>query len=61
MASRKGINICIPKHSMEVRNYINIFCSLRVRRTSLLTCLYIGKLRNSRKSNCENEPSIVLI
>ena len=25
MASRKGINICIPKHFMAVRNYKNIF------------------------------------
>ena len=36
--------------------------SLRVRGTSLLTCSYIGELRNGRKSKCENEPfsSIVL-
>ena len=61
MASRKGININIPKYFMAVKNCINIFLlyGLEVR-TSLLTCSYIGELRNGRKSKCENEPFIVL-
>ena len=30
------------------------FCTLRVRDTSLLTCSYIGELRNGQKFKCEN-------
>ena len=37
------------------------FSSLRVRGTSLLTCSYIGELRNGRKFKCENEPFFVFI
>ena len=37
------------------------FRSLLIKDTSLLTCLYIGKLRNGRKFKCENEPFIVFI
>ena len=61
MASRKGINIFNLKYSMEVRDCMNIFVLYGVRGTSLLTCWYIGELRNGRKLKCENELSIVLI
>ena len=37
------------------------FCSLRVRGTSLLTCSYIGELRNGPKFKCKNEAFTVLI
>ena len=60
MASRKCINIYIPKCFMAIRNCINIFVPLRVRGTSLLICAYIGKLRNEGKLKGENEPFIVL-
>ena len=36
------------------------FSFLRIRGTSLLTCSYIGKLRNGRKFNCENEPLLTV-
>ena len=59
MASRKGINNNSPKYFMAVRN-----CkkkrSLRAGGTFLLTCSYIGELRNGRKFKCKNEPFIVL-
>ena len=29
--------------------------------TSMLTCLYIGEVRNGRKFKCENEPFTVFI
>ena len=37
------------------------FSSLLIKDTSLLTCSYIGELRNGRKFKCENEPFIVFI
>ena len=59
MASRKGINIYIPEYYMAVRNFFLFFSW--VRGTFLLTCSYIGELRNSQKFKCENEPFIVLV
>ena len=60
MANRKGINIHVPKYFMAVRNCINIFVLYRLE-ISLLTCSYIGELRNGQKFKCENEPFILLI
>ena len=37
------------------------FSFLRVRGASLLTCSYIGELRNGRKFECDNKPFIVFI
>ena len=37
------------------------FSSFRVGGISLLTCLYIGELRNGRKYKCENNPFVVFI
>ena len=37
------------------------FRSLLIKDTSLLTCWYIGELRNGRKFKCENKPFIVFI
>ena len=37
------------------------FSSLQVRGTSLLTCSYIGELRNGRKFKRENKPFIISI
>ena len=37
------------------------FSSLLIRGTSLLTCSYIGGLRNGRKIKCENKPFIIYI
>ena len=36
------------------------FRSLLIKDTSLLTCEYVGELRNGRKLKCENKPFIVL-
>ena len=47
MASRNTINIYIPKYVMAVGNCIHV-SSLLIRGTSLLTCSYIGELRNDR-------------
>ena len=53
------------------RSYYEIFCggqklhkcfsSLLIRGKFLLTCSYIGELRNGRKFKCENRPFIVFI
>ena len=61
MARKKSVHIFIPKYFMAVRNYINILVLLLLRGTSLLTCSYIGELRNGRKFKCENKPFIVFI
>ena len=61
MASRKSRNIHIPKYFMAVRNRINILVILQIRGTSLLTCSYIGELRNGRKFKWENKPFIAFI
>ena len=65
MARRKGIYIYIPKYLMAVRNCVpgKYFCYLRVtvEVSPLLTCSYIGELRNGRKIKCENRPFIVFI
>ena len=37
------------------------FSSSLIRGTSLLTCSYIGELRDGRKLKCENKPFIVFI
>ena len=37
------------------------FRSLLIKDTSLLTCRYIGELRNDRKFECENKLFIVFI
>ena len=37
------------------------FRSLLIKDTTLLTCKYIGELRNGRKFKCENKPFIVSI
>ena len=37
------------------------FSSLLAKGTSLLTCLYIGELRNGQKFKRENKPFIVFI
>ena len=37
------------------------FRSLLIKDTSLLTCSYIGELRNGRKFKCENKLFIVFI
>ena len=37
------------------------FSSLSIKDTSLMTCSYIGELRNGRKFMCENKPLIVFI
>ena len=37
------------------------FSSLLIRGKFLLTCSYIGELRNGRKFKCENKPFIVFI
>ena len=62
MASRKRINIYIPKYSMTVRNFVNILVlyGLEVR-LSLLTCSNTGELRNGLKFKSENKPFIVFI
>ena len=62
MASRKGIEPIyfyseIFYGGQKLHKY---FSSLRVRGTSLLTCSYIGELRNGRKFKCKNELFIVL-
>ena len=44
--------------SQKLHKYCNY---LRVRGTSALICLYIGELRNGRKSKWENKPLIVFI
>ena len=61
MASRKSIHIYISKHVTAVKNCINIFRSLLIKDTSLLTCSYIGELRHGRKFRCENKPFIIFI
>ena len=58
MENRKSMNIYIFYGGQKLHKY---FCSLLVRGTSLLTCSYIGELRNERKLKCENEPFNVLI
>ena len=60
MASRMGIHTYIPKYFYGGQKLHKYVSSLRVRGTSLLTCSYIGELRNGRKSKCENAPFIVL-
>ena len=37
------------------------FSFLLIKDASLLTCSYIGELRNGRKFKCENKPFIVVI
>ena len=59
MASRKSIHMFISKCFMAVKKCINILIHLRVSGASLLTCSYIGELRDGRKSKCENKPFIV--
>ena len=61
MASRKRMNIYIPKYFIAVRNCIKYFRSLRVRGTSLLTCSYIGELRHGRKLNARMNPSSLVL
>ena len=61
MAIRKGIHIYIPLFFMAVRNCINIFVLDGFRGTFLLTCSYIGELRNGWKIKCEKEPFIVFV
>ena len=62
MASRKSRNVYISKYFMAVRNCINIFVlNLLIKDKSLLTCYYIGGLRNGRKFKCEKTPFIVFI
>ena len=62
MVSRKSMNIYIPKYFMAVRNGIpgKCFSSLLIKDTSLLTCLYIGELRNGWKFNARINPSSYL-
>ena len=60
MASRKSINTHILKYVMAVKNCINIF-ALLIEDTPLLTCLYIGELRNGRKFKCKNKPFGIFI
>ena len=58
MASRKGLNIYIPKYFLAARNCVHTyFCFLGVRGTSLLTCSYIDELRHGRKIICEMNAS----
>ena len=50
--------------------YFEIFCdgqklhkyfrSLLIKDTSLLTCEYIGELRNGRKLECESKPAFIV-
>ena len=61
MATRNSIHIYIPKYFMASRNYCINIHSLRVRGTSLLTCSYIGELRNGRKFKREHKPFIVFV
>ena len=42
----------------KMHKYLKYF---QVKGMSLLTCSYIGELRNGRKLKCENEPFIVFI
>ena len=37
------------------------FSSLLIKDTSLMTCSYIGELRNGRKFICENKPFIAFL
>ena len=61
MASRKSINTCILKYLWRSELHNKYFSSLWVRGTSLLTCSYIGEVRNGREFKCENKPFIVFI
>ena len=56
--------------SRKSKNYLKIFCggqklhkyfSSLINYTSLLTCSYIGELRNGRKVKCEIKPFIAFI
>ena len=57
---QKGNKYLYSEIFYGVQKLHKCFGSLRVRGTSLLTCSYIGELRNGQKSICENEPFIVL-
>ena len=61
MASRKSRYIYIPKHFYGGQKFHNYFSSLLIRGMSLLTCSYIGELRNDWKLKCEKKPFVVFI
>ena len=63
MASRKsGNNVYLYSEMFSGDQKLHkSFSSLRVGGTSLLTCSYIGELRNGRKFKCENKPFMVFI
>ena len=61
MASRKSINTYNSEKNYGGQKLHKYFCSSRIRGTSLLTCSYIGEVRNGRKFKCENEVFILLV
>ena len=61
MATRKSVNIYIPKYFYGGQKLHNCFSSLLIRGTSLLSCSCIVDLRNGRKFKCESKPFIVFI
>ena len=63
MARRRSINI--NTKYVEIiyggQKMHKCFRSSLIRGTFLLTCSYIGELRNGQKFKCENKPFIVFI
>ena len=55
MASRKSIYFYFPKYFMAVSDCIKYFRFLLIIDKSMLTCSYIGELRNGRKFKCDNK------
>ena len=62
MASRKSRNIHVYTETFYGgQKLYTYFCTLRVIGMSLLTCSYVGELRNGQKLKCENELFTVFI
>ena len=61
MASRIKQKYLYPEMYYGGQKLHKYFSPLLVKYTSLLTCSYVGELRNGRKFKCDSEPFIVFI